>query len=82
MSDCDSVINIIFVSVNCHFIHSLIALALTFRRYPTVANPANCVLSAKINFLRENRRTTQEKPAIADNGCYEPFLFRFFNFLF
>jgi len=41
----------------------------TFRRYPTVANPANCVLSAKINFLRENRSTTQEKPAIADNGC-------------
>ena len=42
---------------------------LTFRRYPTVANPANCVLSAKINFLRENNGTTQEKPAIADNGC-------------
>jgi len=42
---------------------------LTFRRYPTVANPANCVLSAKINFLREKRSTTQEKPAIADNGC-------------
>jgi hypothetical protein len=31
---------------------------LTFRRYPTVANPANCVLSAKIMFLREERRTT------------------------
>ena len=42
---------------------------LTFRRYPTVANPANCVLSAKIKFLREKRSTTQEKPAIADNGC-------------
>jgi hypothetical protein len=44
-------------------------LQLTFRRYPTVANPANCVLSAKIIFLREERSTIQEKPAIADNGC-------------
>jgi hypothetical protein len=44
-------------------------LQVTFRRYPTVANPANCVLSAKIIFLREERSTTQEKPAIADNGC-------------
>jgi hypothetical protein len=42
---------------------------LTFRCYPTVANPANCVLSAKIVFLREERSTTQEKPAIADNSC-------------
>jgi hypothetical protein len=24
---------------------------LTFRRYPTVANPANCVLSAKIKLF-------------------------------
>jgi len=44
-------------------------LVLTFRCYPTVANPANCVLSAKIIFLREKRSTTQEKPAIADNSC-------------
>jgi len=39
---------------------------LTFRCYPTVANPANCVLSAKIMVLREKSGTTQEKPAIAD----------------
>ena len=44
-------------------------LHVTFRRYPTVAKPTNCVLSAKINFLREKRSTTQEKPAIADNRC-------------
>jgi len=42
---------------------------LTFRCYPTVANPTNCVLSAKIIVLREKRSTTQEKPAIADNSC-------------
>jgi hypothetical protein len=44
---------------------------LTFRCYPTVAIPANRVLSAKINFLRENNGTTQEKPAIADNSCWQ-----------
>jgi hypothetical protein len=42
---------------------------LTFRGYQSVAKPTNRVLSAKIIVLRENRRTTQEKPAIADNRC-------------
>jgi len=32
--------------------------------------PANCVLSAKIKYFREERSTTQEKPAIARNRCY------------
>jgi hypothetical protein len=43
---------------------------LTFRGYPTVVKPTNSILSAKIIFLREERSTTQEKPAIADNRCY------------
>ena len=42
---------------------------LTFRGYPTVAKPTNSVLSAKIKYFREERRTIQEKPAIADNHC-------------
>jgi len=36
-----------------------------------VAIPANSVLSAKIKFLREKRSTIQEKPAIADNRCWQ-----------
>ena len=42
---------------------------LTFRGYQSIATPTNCVLSAKIEFLREKNGTTQEKPAIADNRC-------------
>jgi len=42
---------------------------LTFRGYPTVANPANSILSAKIIVLREKQTLNQEKPAIADNHC-------------
>jgi len=42
---------------------------ITFCGYQSVAKPTNCVLSAKINFLREKNGTTQEKPAIADNRC-------------
>jgi len=42
---------------------------LTFRGYQSVAKPTNCVLSAKIEFLREKNGATQEKPAIADNRC-------------
>ena len=42
------------------FFHSL-----TFRRYPAVAKPPNCGLSAKIIFIREERNAIQEKPAIA-----------------
>jgi hypothetical protein len=45
----------------------------TFRGYQSVAKPTNCVLSAKIIVLRENRSITQEKPAIADNRCYQQF---------
>jgi hypothetical protein len=59
----------IFQTFNFLLCAILGVLPITFRRYPTVANPANCVLSAKIIFLREEIRTTQEKPAIADNGC-------------
>jgi len=55
----------------------LTSLQVTFRRYPTVANPANCVLSAKIKYFREERSTTQEKPAIADNGCWQQFMITF-----
>lgn len=42
---------------------------ITFRRYSTEANPANSVLSAKIIFLREERSTTQEKPAHERSDC-------------
>ena len=49
----------------------------TFRGYQSVAKPTNCVLSAKIKFLREKNGTTQEKPAIADNRCYALYLFDF-----
>jgi hypothetical protein len=38
-------------------------------RLVAFANPTNCVLSAKIKFLREKRITTQEKPASATNRC-------------
>jgi hypothetical protein len=55
------------------FIVSVLGLQLTFRCYPSVAIPANCVLSAKINFLREKNGATQEKPAIADNSCWQTF---------
>ena len=41
----------------------------SFSGLAIVAMPANCVLSAKIKFLREKRSTTQENPAIAVNGC-------------
>jgi hypothetical protein len=34
---------------------------LTFRGFATVAMPTNCVLSAKIKYFREERRTIQEK---------------------
>ena len=46
-----------------------VMIATTFRCFACVGIPANCVLSANINFLREKIRTTQEKPAIADNRC-------------
>ena len=55
---------------------------ITFRCYPTIAIPANCVLSAKIKYFREERSTTQEKPAIADNGCYMLPDFLVIKFLF
>jgi len=42
-------------------------LSPTSRRYPTVAKPANCVLSANIIFLSDERSTAQVKAAIADN---------------
>jgi hypothetical protein len=36
-------------------------LQVTFRGFATVAMPTNCVLSAKIKYFREERRTIQEK---------------------
>jgi hypothetical protein len=42
-------------------------LLITFRGFASVAIPANCVLSAKIKVFREERRTIQEKPAIAQS---------------
>ena len=47
----------------------------TFRGYQSVAKPTNCVLSAKIKFLREKISTTQEIQAIADNRCYKRFFY-------
>jgi len=42
-------------------------LQLTFRGFASVAMPTNCVLSAKIKYFREDLRTIQEKPAIAQS---------------
>ena len=42
----------------------------TFRGFASVAMTANCVLSAKIKYFREERSSIQEKPAIARNRCY------------
>ena len=50
-------------------LHCLLPLAITFRGFASVANPANCVLSAKIKYFREERSSIQEKPAIARNRC-------------
>jgi hypothetical protein len=45
---------------------------LTFRGFASVAIPANCVLSAKIKYFREERSTIQEKPAIAQSLLLAP----------
>ena len=45
-------------------------LLLTCRGFASVAIPANCVLSAKIKYFREERSSIQEKLAIAQNRCY------------
>jgi len=37
--------------------------------FATIAMPANGLFSTKIKYLREERSTTQEKPAIARNRC-------------
>jgi len=44
-------------------------LLVTFRGFASVAIPANCVLSAKIKYFREEMSCIQEKPAIARNRC-------------
>jgi len=44
-------------------------LHITFRGFASVAMTANCVLSAKIKYFREERSSIQEKPAIARNRC-------------
>jgi hypothetical protein len=49
---------------------SFLAIALMYQGFTTLAKPANCVLSAKIKYFREERSVTQGKPAIARNRCY------------
>jgi len=39
----------------------VLKLAITFRGFASVVMPANCVLSAKIKYFREERSSIQEK---------------------
>ena len=39
----------------------VVKCGITFRGFATVAMPANCVLSAKIKYFREERSSIQEK---------------------